>query len=146
MDGDRFQMSKFFIKKEDINGEIVYITGDNVNHIKNVLRMKKGEKITVNDSEGTDYYVELTEIKDDCIISKILTSDSSFTEPAIEVTLYQGIPKSDKMDYIIQKSVELGISKIIPVMTERTVVKFSNEKDMDKKRARWQTQNRRYNR
>lgn len=138
MDGDGFQMPKFFIKKENINGNLINITGENKKHIKNVLRMKKGDIITVNDREGTDYIVELTDFLEDCIISTILRKEESNTEPNVEVILYQGIPKSDKMDYIIQKSVELGVKKIVPVITERTVVRLKDEKDAEKKTARWQ--------
>lgn len=138
MGGDGFQMPKFFIRKENINGDFINITGENIKHIKNVLRMKKGDVITLNDNEGTDYTVELKDFNDDCIVSYILKKETCNTEPKLEVTLYQGIPKSDKMDYIIQKTVELGIKKIVPVITERTVVKLKDEKDMEKKKTRWE--------
>jgi len=131
-------MSKFFIGKESITGDFIDITGEDVLHIRKVLRMRTGETLTACDNDGTDFECEITDIDDKHVTAKILKSWKSENEAPIRVTLYQGIPKSDKMDFIIQKCVELGIDTIVPVKTERTVVKFENSKDENKKQQRWQ--------
>jgi len=131
-------MSRFFIDKDCISGDFVKITGEDVQHIKKVLRMRTGEMLVACDMDGTDFDCEITEIDDKYVEARILNSKKSESEAPIKVTLFQGIPKSDKMEFIIQKCVELGIHSIIPVKTERTVVKFENSKDEEKKQQRWQ--------
>lgn len=131
-------MSKFFIDKESISGDNIDITGEDVAHIRKVLRMRTGEKLIACDNDGTDFECEIAEISDKHVTVKILKSWKSENEAPIRVTLFQGIPKSDKMDFIIQKCVELGIDTIVPVKTERTVVRFENAKDEAKKQQRWQ--------
>lgn len=131
-------MPRFFIEKENIFENIINIVGEDVNHIKRVLRLQCGNSIIVCDGSGKDYIVEIEKFETDSIRTNILRVESNITEPPIDVVLYQGIPKSDKMDFIIQKSVELGVKKIVPVITEHTVVKLDNEKDSQKKSARWQ--------
>ncbi len=131
-------MPRFFVRPEDVIQNKIKIFGDEYNHIKNVLRLKCGEKITVSDGTGTDYTAVIDSFESNSVVASILSSQSSTTEPPIDVVLYQGVPKSDKMDLIIQKSVELGIKKIVPVLTERTIVKFENEKDINTKVSRWQ--------
>lgn len=138
MGGDGFQMSKFFIEKESISGDSIDITGEDVAHIRKVLRMRVGEKLIACDNDGTDFECEITNIDDKHVAAKILTSWKSENEAPIRVTLFQGIPKSDKMDFIIQKCVELGIDSIVPVKTDRTVIRFENTKDEVKKQQRWQ--------
>lgn len=140
MGGVGIQMSRFFVSKSDIdtiNGKIS-ITGDDVKHIKNVLRMSPGESIVVCDGEGIDYAARLVSVEKDIVTAAIDETLKNIAEPDVYITLFQGIPKSDKMDFIIQKSVELGVSRIVPVITERTVVRFDNQKDMENKRVRWQ--------
>lgn len=133
-------MSRFFVNKAAVDESAgrITIVGDDVNHIKNVLRMAPGESIILCDCEGRDYYSKIDTISKDMVVALIEDSVESITEPHVYITLFQGIPKSDKMDFIIQKSVELGVNRIVPVITERTVVKFDNSKDMDNKRTRWQ--------
>jgi RNA methyltransferase, RsmE family len=133
-------MSRFFINASavDIDAKSIIISGDDVNHIKNVLRAVSGDKLVVSDGSGNEYTVCIDNIYKEKISATIIESYKNRTEPPIEVTLFQGIPKSDKMDTIIQKSVELGISKIVPVITERTVVRFDGIKDMEAKAKRWQ--------
>lgn len=131
-------MPRFFVKPEDINENEIKIFDEEYNHIKNVLRLKCGDKITVCDGAGTDYSALIDSFGSNCVFAGILSSQGNLTEPPIDVVLYQGVPKSDKMDLIIQKSVELGIKRIVPVLTERTIVKFGNEKDMGAKVSRWQ--------
>ncbi|WP_114297124.1 16S rRNA (uracil(1498)-N(3))-methyltransferase [Anaerobacterium chartisolvens] len=131
-------MPKFFISKEDICNNAVTIKGEDVSHIKRVLRLKCGDTLQVCDGAGTDYTVRVENFEKDCIIAGIISSERNNAEPPIDIVLFQGIPKSDKMDFIIQKSVELGVKSIIPVSTDRTVVKIANEKDAGVKTARWQ--------
>ena len=133
-------MSRFFVNRTaiDENSGKIIITGDDVNHIKNVLRMAPGESIILCDCEGRDYNSKIDTISKDMVIAVIEDSVESITEPHVYITLFQGIPKSDKMDFVIQKSVELGVSCIVPVITERTVIKFDNERDKENKRTRWQ--------
>jgi 16S rRNA (uracil1498-N3)-methyltransferase len=131
-------MPKFFVKTSDINNQEINITGEDVNHIKNVLRLKLGDNILVCNGNGMDYIVRLERFEPLQIKTSIIQSNINKTEPTVNVTLFQGIPKSDKMDLIIQKCVELGVSKIVPVITERTIVKIENQKDAIKKTERWQ--------
>jgi 16S rRNA (uracil1498-N3)-methyltransferase len=131
-------MPRFFVKPEDIGVDSIKISGDEYNHIKNVLRLKASDIITVSDGMGTDYTARIGGFESNCVMADIISSNTNFTEPPIEVTLFQGIPKSDKMDLIIQKSIELGVKRIVPVKMERTVVKFGSEKDVDSKVTRWQ--------
>jgi 16S rRNA (uracil1498-N3)-methyltransferase len=130
-------MSRFFIKRQDIDSGAVCITGEDVIHIKKVLRLKIGDTIIVSDGCGTDYLVKIKEIDDSCVYADIIHTMVNLTEPPIDIVLFQGVPKSDKMDFIIQKSVELGVRKIIPVITERTIVRIDNKKDAQKKHERW---------
>ncbi len=127
-------MPKFFVPKENISGDIIKIDGEDVSHIKRVLRMREGDTLEMCASSGYDYLAKIREIGDGEIILDILEKTKCETEPPIKVTLFQGIPKAGKMDYIIQKTTELGISQITPVALSRCVVKL----DGDKKIKRWQ--------
>ena len=131
-------MPKFFIKREDIDGDTVVVRGDNQNHIKNVFRFKVGDEILLCDGEGTDYKVKISSQTHDYTETKILEVNKANSEPSVNITLYQGVPKATKLELIIQKNVELGINKIVPVMCERTIVRFNNQKDIQKKVERWQ--------
>lgn len=130
-------MYRFYIEPDRIFENKIEITGDDVNHIKNVLRMKQGEKIILCDKAGTDYLCSLSESRDRSLFADILEKKPSETELPVELILFQGLPKKDKMELIIQKAVELGASKIIPVVTKRTIVKTDEGKE-DKKLTRWQ--------
>lgn len=137
MGGDCSNMSRFFISCSDIVNNTIRITGEDVGHIKKVLRLKCGDNLIVCDGQGMDYNVRIDRIEENSVYALIIDSFKSFTEPPIGITLLQGMPKSDKMDYIIQKCVELGVNRIVPVLTERTVVKIDNNKDAQKKAERW---------
>lgn len=130
-------MPRFFINSNDIFDDNINITGEDYNHIKKVLRLRVGENITLSDGMGNEYLAEIKGFGDGFANAGIIERYQNITEPPIVVTLYQGLPKSDKMDFIIQKSVELGITRIVPVITERTVVKLDGEKDKAKKCERW---------
>ncbi len=128
-------MPRFFVDKSNIDGENIRITGDDVKHISKVLRCQVGERIDVCDKCGEDYECEILSFNNGEVLTKIIKFEQNQAEPPIEITLFQGMPKSDKMDYIIQKCVELGVFRIVPVITKRAV---SIPKDAGKKTARWQ--------
>lgn len=125
-------MHHFFVSPDQVGEECVTINGTDVNHIKNVLRIKTGEKILVSNSVSEDYCCEVIEITDIYIKAKILETDYEGTELGCQLYLFQGLPKSDKMELIIQKSVELGVYEIIPVQTKRSIVKFDEKKKESK--------------
>ena len=128
-------MYNFFVNDNEIEDSIIKITGENLKHIKNVLRMKSGEKIFVcNKQTAESYLTEIESIENDLIVCRIIEKNDS-TESPIKVTIYQGIPKSDKMEYIIQKAVELGVYRIVPTEMKYCIAKI---KDEDKKINRWQ--------
>lgn len=131
-------MSKFFVKSQKINNNEIIIDTEDVNHIKNVLRKRINDEIIVCDSsESKDYLCEIIELNEDCVMCKIKEELETEVESNINVTIFQGLPKSDKMELVIQKSVELGAFEITPVEMRRCVVKL-NEKDKNKKIQRWQ--------
>lgn len=131
-------MPKFFINQEQVNEDKINIVGQDVKHIKNVLREKIGNELTVcNISNQKDYLCEIQEIKEEYIQCKIKKELENNVESNIKVTIMQGLPKADKMELIIQKSVELGVYEITPIEMKRCVVKL-NEKDKQKKVQRWQ--------
>ena len=128
-------MYHFFVSEEQINGENAYIEGSDVNHIANVLRMKPGEELLISVKGDWDYLCKIVDIETDRVNLKVLESMEQRELP-VNITLLQGIPKSDKLEMIIQKAVELGVSEIIPVKTKRVVVKI-DEKKVDTKVNRW---------
>ena len=128
-------MSRFFVAPFD--GDTAIITGQDAHHISRVLRMQIGDSVTLCDGRGTDYACTIVSINDEAVELTVLQRAPSVTEPTVAVTLYQGIPKSEKMEWIIQKCVEIGITRIVPVMMSRCVVKL-DAKDGEKKQTRWQ--------
>lgn len=128
-------MYHFFVSEEQINGENAYIEGSDVNHIANVLRMKPGEELLISVKGDWDYLCKIVDIETDRVNLKVLESMEQRELP-VNITLLQGIPKSDKLEMIIQKAVELGVSEIIPVKTKRVVVKIE-EKKLSAKLNRW---------
>lgn len=137
-------MYQFFVEDEQVafdadqkTGKIC-ITGTDVNHIRNVLRMKIGEKVRVSDRSGHAFFCYLEEIAGDHVSARIEYADESGTELDNPIWLFQGLPKSDKMELIIQKATELGVSEVIPVSMKNCVVKLDAKK-ADNKNKRWQT-------
>lgn len=130
-------MSKFFVRDEQIKNDIIKIQGQDVNHIKNVLRKKVGDEIIIcNSDKEYTYLCDITKIEKESIECNIVRGLEDF-KSNIKVTIMQGLPKKDKMDLVIQKSVELGCYDIQPVDMERCIVKY-DEKDKKKKIERWQ--------
>lgn len=105
--------------------------------MKNVLRLKPGENIILCDGYKNDYIVRVDRFQPDAVHTIIIETKENNTESPVSVTLFQGLPKSDKMDFIIQKGIELGVKKIVPVITERTIVRIDNKKDIENKLTRW---------
>ena len=130
-------MHRFFVEPEQIFPEYVEILGGDVNHIRNVLRMSPGDRISVSDGLGTDYICELEQLEAGCVRGRILERKPFDVELSSRLILYQGLPKGDKMELIVQKAVELGVCQVIPVETKRCVVKLDDEKAA-KKVQRWQ--------
>ncbi|MBU9729056.1 16S rRNA (uracil(1498)-N(3))-methyltransferase [Diplocloster modestus] len=130
-------MYHFFVNPEQIQESGIVILGTDVNHIRNVLRMKPGEKVSVSaDGAFREYLCEISKIEPDCIRLGILSAEDENRELPCRITLFQGLPKSDKMELIIQKAVELGVSEVVPVGTRRTVVKLDAKKEQSKLK-RW---------
>lgn len=131
-------MRKFFVKENQINNDKIEIIDEDVNHIKNVLRLSIGEKIKICDSDNkVNYICEISEISKQNVICNILEKAQNEAEGNVELCIYQGLPKADKMELIIQKGTELGVSSFIPVAMKRSIVKLDG-KDEIKKNERWQ--------
>ena len=131
-------MPKFFVTQDQVQNQTIHVIGEDVNHIKNVLRMKVNDTLTICIKETQkDTTCKIRELQNDCVICKILETVENQVESNIKVSIFQGLPKSDKMELIIQKSVELGVYDIYPVKMKRCVVKL-DEKDKQKKISRWQ--------
>lgn len=131
-------MYQFFVADEQVCGDKIFITGSDVNHISNVLRMKNGEKIRISDKSKKSYFCHIENIAADEVCAVIDSVDENGTELSNEIYLFQGLPKSDKMELIIQKAVELGACGIIPVAMKNCVVKLDDKKAANKVK-RWQT-------
>ena len=130
-------MPRFFVEPENVNNDIITLYGDDAKHVCRVLRSKEGDVLTVCDSRGNDYEAEIVKLAEDDIKLKIINQSYTKSEPKLKITLYQSLPKADKMETIIQKCVELGIFKIVPVNTQRCIVKLDKNKEK-KKIDRWQ--------
>jgi 16S rRNA (uracil1498-N3)-methyltransferase len=125
---------RFFISPEQVIDQHIIITGEDVRHIVTVLRMKTGDELLLCDGKGTEYSVSIEQVNK----AEITTDVKSRSKREIRrplVTLGQGLPKSDKMDWIVQKATELGVAEIVPLVTERTIVKIRDE---EKRVSRWQ--------
>lgn len=131
-------MAKFFVSPEDVSGDDIFIKGTDVNHIKNVLRLPIGKEILINDRQGNDYECIIKDISTEMVTAQIINHLANHTEPAVESILFQSLVKGEKMEFVIQKSVEIGVTKIIPLITKRCVVKLESESKLNNKIVRWQ--------
>lgn len=129
-------MHHFFVQKDQIKDNIIRIEGNDFRHIKNVLRMRAGEEVQVSDGAGGSYLCRLLAIGQDFGEAEIISSAKCSTELPARIYLFQGLPKSDKMEWIIQKAVELGVYEIIPVAAKRSVVKLDAKKEASRLK-RW---------
>lgn len=126
-------MNRFFVDDPGaFSDRSVVITGEDVNHVKNVLRLKENDELIVSDGRGRDYHCRISGITNEEVVADICDICDNFSELSTEITLFQGFPKGDKMELIIQKTVELGVTRIVPVMTKRTVVKLDDKKTKKK--------------
>ena len=130
-------MSTFYIKNEQIDGNKICILEEDVKHIKNVLRYKIDDSLDVCDENGVRYKTKIVNFNDNKIELDIMEISKETTEANINVTLFQGLPKADKMDMIVQKCTELGVKEIVPVIMDRVIIKL-DEKNEAKKQERWQ--------
>ena len=128
-------MSRFFVAP--FTGDTAIVTGQDAHHIARVLRMRVGEDLLLCDGGGTDYGCRITSLTDGEVQAQVLYRTPTESEPTVQVTLYQGLPKSEKMDLIVQKCVEIGVTRIVPVGMARSIVKL-NAAEGAKKQARWQ--------
>ncbi|NEZ45704.1 16S rRNA (uracil(1498)-N(3))-methyltransferase [Clostridium niameyense] len=116
-------MHKFFVPSDNIQENTVYIEGEDVKHIYKVLRLNVGDTINVNNCKGTEYEVKINDINKKVVSGEIIKKIDINNESPLNIYLYQGLPKSTKMDFIVQKGTELGIKEVIPIITKRVVVK-----------------------
>ena len=131
-------MRKFFVSSSQINSGIIQILGEDVNHIKNVLRLISGDNIKICNKDSSENYIcKIVEVNKEYINCKILEKVEAITEGNVELTIYQGLPKADKMELIIQKCTELGAFKFVPVKFSRSIVKL-DKNSSSKKIDRWQ--------
>ena len=129
-------MHRFFVDMPDAPADEIVLGGENAAHMERVLRMRAGERFAACDGRGTDYICQLTRFADKHAYGEIVATEANLAEPPAPVVLFQGLPKADKMELIIQKAVELGATKIVPVAMERSVVRLSGKEAA--KAARWQ--------
>ena len=131
-------MQRFFVEPYQIEEEAhrIHINGTDVNHIKNVLRMKCGEDVWISDGGDKEYHCQIEELGEDEVLLHILYAQEPEYELPNKLYLFQGLPKADKMELIIQKAVELGAYRVVPVSMKRSVVKLDAKK-ADAKRKRW---------
>lgn len=130
-------MQRFFLSADQIHGDKIIITGDDANHIKRSLRMKIGDEIIVSDMQKNEFECEIVSFDRETVTVHIINRKKNDTEPVYQAYLYQALPKGDKMDYIVQKAVELGVYRIIPFISERCVSRPETD-SCDKKVIRWQ--------
>ena len=129
-------MHHLFANIEDILEDKIFIRGNEIKHIRDVLRMKVGEELLISDGSYYDYTCEISDILKEEIVCNIKEREVSKAELKSEIVLYQALPKLDKMELIIQKAVELGAGRVVPIITSRCVVKL-DEKKSNSKIERW---------
>lgn len=130
-------MQHFFVTPEQVKEDRIFVEGSDVNHMKNVLRMRVGEAVRISDGNNLTYLCEVAGYEGDMAVLTIRERETSDVELPCRIYLFQGLPKQDKMELIVQKAVELGVYEVIPVATKRAVVKL-DEKRAKKKVERWQ--------
>ena len=121
-------MYHFFAEHKNIHDSYIDIVGSDVNHIKNVLRFKEGDKLLISSGDNVDYECSIAFMSDEYIRADILSKDEQGKELPSRIILFQGLPKADKMELIIQKAVELGAYSVVPVAMKRSVVKLDAKK------------------
>ena len=130
-------MPRFFVPAPPDVGGTAVITGDDARHIAGALRMAPGEPLTLCDGAGQDYLCRIESLARDAVTLRVERSEKSIGESSLSATLYMGLPKADKLELVIQKSVELGAVRIVPTVTARSIARI-DPRDSEKKTARWQ--------
>lgn len=134
--GGNADMHRFLVSPDSIKNDSIYISGEDLRHMVQVLRFKAGDHLLVFDGTGSEYEAELVSVEKTVAVGKIVRTCIPDTEPKTRVILFQGMPKSDKMEWIIQKTVELGVSQIVPVITQYSVIQKA-DRNIDGKLERW---------
>lgn len=127
-------MANFYIDKSDITDNTATITGEEAQHISRVLRMKKGDEVTLCDGEGMFYEAVLTDFSEKCVTAEIASSRRAETEPKLQITIFQGVPKNPKLETIVQKATEIGVVRIVPMDTVRAVAKLDKANKVERLR------------
>lgn len=130
-------MPKFFVSSKEINNNFIELKDENANHIKNVLRLKIDDDLTICTENEKNYICSIKEIDKNKVVCQVLKEIYNDTETGIDITIFQGLPKADKFEYIIQKCTELGVKEVVPVKTDRSVVKLDEKTELSKV-GRWQ--------
>ena len=122
-------MRKFFVETDQISEKEIEIIGEDVNHIKNILRLEVGEEIKIGDKSTSENYIcNILSLSKDNVVCEILEKIEGQSESNIQLTIFQGLPKADKMELIIQKGTELGVASFVPVSFKRSIVKLSRKR------------------
>ena len=130
-------MSRFYVSPENVKNNLIHVTGPEAHHIKDVMRLKKSDNVVVFDGTGKEYTGFIKDEGSKKVIVEIVKTKAPIALAPAEITLAQAIPKKAKMDFIIEKATELGVSAIVPILTERTVVRLDGDKSKDRC-LRWQ--------
>jgi len=130
-------MPRFFIGPDQVNLPFVTIQGEDVHHISKVLRLKHGDSVVLADGSGKEYVAVLEDLGPSRATARVKEIRPAHGEPPVDVYLLQGLPKGDKLDFVIQKCTEIGIKKIVPVNMDRTIVRLNHDKAA-KRQERWQ--------
>ena len=131
-------MERFYVAPEDIGADTARITGDELKHLKNVLRLKAGDPVEVFDGAGGGYVGRLTSVDQHRALAELREPVTEARDSALRICLAQGMPKGEKMDFIVQKNTELGVKSIMPLELSRCVVRLEGEKKRRDRQARWQ--------
>lgn len=123
-------MSRFFVPAESVRGGRILVTGKEAHHILDVMRLKESDKVVTFDGMGNEYTGFIKKADRKTLLIEITETHASSAKSGLNITLIQAIPKKEKMDYIVEKSTELGVSSIIPVITERTIPKWDQSKKL----------------
>lgn len=129
-------MQRYFILPTQVENDRIMIIGDDVHHIKNVMRFKPGDECICCAEDGNDYLVEIESLYPDKIVTRIKKTTPSIGEPFVKVTIAQAMPKGDKWEWVLQKGTEIGAIRFVPFISKRTIVKIDPRKQ-DKKLDRW---------
>lgn len=129
-------MPRFFAPKENIKENLIYIDGQEARHILNAMRLKENDKVIVFDGTGKEYTGFIKQAKPKSVTVEIISTKTPKVDTLPEITLAQAVPKKEKMDYIVEKATELGVHTVIPIISERTIVRLEEDK-ANNKAARW---------